>query len=205
MVSDKLNRNVPPGQPVAISQYDMLVTQFGFIGLVILFPERYGIKWRQHDLNCFLHLWRLIVHLLGVDEKYNLCSRSIDEVKQMCQQIFELEIKVSFEKARAGDFKCNKMGQGIIESIRPYIPLICWEAFIKHLADVMDTSEKDVKLTAKKQVVYVLMNFTLVNVIRHSVLGYPLNFLLRKAIRKAHRKKKQISTHLDVKYSMFEI
>lgn len=205
MVSDKLNRNVEPGQPVALSQYDMLVTQFGFIGLVLLFPQKYGIKWRDHDLNCFLHLWRLIAYLLGIDDKYNICNRSVDEVKEMCQQIYELEIKVSFEKARLNDSKCNKMSQGIIEAIRPYIPLICWEAFLKHLAHVLDTNEKNIKLSTKKQLVYVSMDFTLSNVIRYSILGFPLNLLLRKAIKSAHRKKKRISTKLDSKYAKFEI
>ena len=64
------------------------------------------------------------------------------------------------------------MSQGLIELIRPYISLISWEAFLKHLADIMDTDEKTMELPAKKQVVYVLMNFTLLNVISHSLMGY---------------------------------
>lgn len=200
MVADRLNRNVPAGSPVAISQYDMLVTQFGFIGFVVLFPQKYGIKWKEYDLTCFIALWRFIGYLLGIDDKYNLCARSIDQVKILCQQIYKYEVQESFNTARINQLQCNRMSQGIIESIQPYIPLISWDAYLKHLINVMDSNE-EIKLTKKNKLVYRSMKFTLSNVVCYAPLGHPLNFLLRRAIKSAHRHKKQISHKLDVKYS----
>jgi hypothetical protein len=59
-----------------ISQLDMIVTQFCFMGLIFLLPEKFGIcpeDSRGKGMKGFVHLWALIGSLLGIDDEYNIC------------------------------------------------------------------------------------------------------------------------------------
>lgn len=53
-----------------LSQGEMAVTQFGFVGLIILKPEFFGAhNVDDQDLEAFLHLWRGIGYLIGIDDE----------------------------------------------------------------------------------------------------------------------------------------
>lgn len=53
-----------------ISQMDMVLTQFGFMGYQLIHGESFGIhEASQEDWEGFLHLWRVIAHQMGVEER----------------------------------------------------------------------------------------------------------------------------------------
>ena len=46
---------------VYFNQYDMFETQFAFVGIVILFPHKFGFHYiKDDDLRGFIHFWRCI-------------------------------------------------------------------------------------------------------------------------------------------------
>jgi len=46
---------------IYFSQYDMAETQFAFVGVVVLFPRKFGIMYsNDEDLRGFIHFWRCI-------------------------------------------------------------------------------------------------------------------------------------------------
>lgn len=48
----------------------MALTQFGFIGFVMTKPHMLGIhNPPQEDLEGFVHLWRVVGHLLGMEDR----------------------------------------------------------------------------------------------------------------------------------------
>ena len=58
-------RNIEDNQE-NINQMNMAITQFGFVGLPILYPKHFGIHGeREKDFEGFIHLWRAIGFLLG--------------------------------------------------------------------------------------------------------------------------------------------
>lgn len=52
-----------------ISQKDMAITQFGFIGYILLNQEMLGIQATQEDIEAFAHLFRVVGHILGIQEQ----------------------------------------------------------------------------------------------------------------------------------------
>ena len=175
--------------------------QFAFIGFVILMPEKFGIRWSPYDLECVIHFWRLIGHLLGIQDQYNLCSRPATQVKEMCAVILQQEMKAAFVEGNKRGTTSSQMSRGILESIRPYVPLIRWDAYLKYLATLLDSEEKHMKLNVKGDLIFRSMSVTLQVLVRNSLVGHAMNYLLRRAIRKAHRKRAKIAQRLEKKYA----
>lgn len=205
-VADKLNANLVEGvDQLKLSQYDMLITQFAFIGFVILMPKKFGIVWTTEETVSVLHFWRLIGYLLGVEEKYNLFSRPYDEVKSLCHVIMDKEMRTAFEGGEEESVQARQMSRGILESIRPYVPLIRWDSYLKYLAHILDSSEKGIPLNFKSRFVYESMKVTLHHLHRSDSIAFVLNICLRKAIQKAHRKRVKIAQKLEKKYADYVV
>ena len=78
--------SVCPGR--FLSQTDMVLTQWFFVGLIVLHPEKFGLAHLSDDeLECFLHFWRSVGHRIGIAERYNLCSGSLTQVRALCLQL----------------------------------------------------------------------------------------------------------------------
>lgn len=52
-----------------ISQKDMAITQFGFIGFSVLFKDQLSIKCTQEELEDFCHFWRVLGHMMGIKDE----------------------------------------------------------------------------------------------------------------------------------------
>ena len=70
-----------------ISQKDMAITQFAFVGMQLLNPEKVGIKGSREQLENFSHFWRVLGSLLGIEDRFNLCGETLDETLSRCNAI----------------------------------------------------------------------------------------------------------------------
>lgn len=53
-----------------ISQADMAVTQFGFMGFATARPQLVGIyKASDEDWEGFFHVWRVVGYILGIEDR----------------------------------------------------------------------------------------------------------------------------------------
>ena len=53
----------------------MAGTQFAFMGLALLHPEKFGLaRATKQELEGFVHLWRCLGWILGIDDRYNFCQ-----------------------------------------------------------------------------------------------------------------------------------
>lgn len=52
-----------------ITQQEMAITQFGFMGFVVLFKNQLGISCTDEELNDFCHFWKVLGHLFGIQEE----------------------------------------------------------------------------------------------------------------------------------------
>jgi hypothetical protein len=62
-------------KPPFITQLDMAVTQFCFMGFIPLFPNQLGISFMNKEdkgLRGFLHIWAIFGHFLGIQPEYNI-------------------------------------------------------------------------------------------------------------------------------------
>lgn len=55
-----------------VTQRDMALTQFGFIGFILAEPKKLGIQFPEYerDIEGFVHFWRVIGWMLGIEDKY---------------------------------------------------------------------------------------------------------------------------------------
>lgn len=52
-----------------ISQRDMAITQFGFIGFTVLFKEQLSVQCTQGEMEDFCHFWRVLGQMLGIKDE----------------------------------------------------------------------------------------------------------------------------------------
>jgi len=52
-----------------LNQADMAATQFAFIGMILLYPQEFGIYVSDEDMAAFCHTWRGLGYLLGIEDQ----------------------------------------------------------------------------------------------------------------------------------------
>ncbi|XP_013167359.1 PREDICTED: uncharacterized protein LOC106117542 [Papilio xuthus] len=73
-----------------VSQRDLALTMFGTIGLGVLKPDRFGIRQEEaEDWEAFNHFWKVIGYMLGMEDRYNMCRKNIEETREVCKLILE--------------------------------------------------------------------------------------------------------------------
>lgn len=110
-----------------ITQTDMAITQFGFIGFTLMSAEQLGVKATEEELDGIVHFWRVIGYMLGMQEKYNLCNGTVEECRILCRLLLDEIFIPFFEK---GNKKFDEMGRILIEGMWPLIPFLDPKAFM---------------------------------------------------------------------------
>lgn len=52
-----------------ITQREMAITQFGFMGFSVLFKNELGICCTDEEMNDFCHFWRVLGNLFGINDE----------------------------------------------------------------------------------------------------------------------------------------
>ena len=52
-----------------ISQKDMAITQYGFMGFIVVSQKQTGIQASQKQMEDFCHFWRVLGHLIGIRDE----------------------------------------------------------------------------------------------------------------------------------------
>lgn len=82
MKGDTSCSQTPPN--VWVNQYDMALTQFAFIGLLLLRPEKCGCYCvTRAELSDIAYYWRIISYYFGIEERFNLFVYHEDLDKQL--------------------------------------------------------------------------------------------------------------------------
>lgn len=64
-----------------ISQKDMAVTQFLFMGFHVLMPREFGLVASREQFEALSHFWRVIGFMLGTEDRFNACGETLEETK----------------------------------------------------------------------------------------------------------------------------
>lgn len=68
-----------------ISQTELSITTFGFMGYALIRPHYFGIEHNcVEDREAFIHFWSVIGHMLGIEERFNMCLHSLPVVEHIC-------------------------------------------------------------------------------------------------------------------------
>nr|CAD7258037.1 unnamed protein product [Timema shepardi] len=265
------------GNRVFINQADMAVTQFGFVGLMVLYPKRFGAGgaseddleafchlwaicslnlcdcipafchlwaicslnlcdcipafchlwaicslnlcdcipafchlwaicslnlcdcipafchlWAICSLNlcdcipAFCHLWRAVGYLLGVEDRYNFCSGSLEDVRERSKDLIQWCIKPSLREVSQ---EWEHMSRCLVEGISYYIPGVSFEASLMYLTRLLDISAPCLvaSLTVWQNFMFHLTWFVMSYFLRLPGVLAVHNWLLNVALHRANK------------------
>jgi ER-bound oxygenase mpaB/B'/Rubber oxygenase, catalytic domain len=84
-----VNRRSTKAGAGIISQKDMSITLFAFVGLNLLEPQKFGIVGTREQFEAFSHFWRVIGYMLGTEDKFNCCGETLDDTLSRLRSIKE--------------------------------------------------------------------------------------------------------------------
>lgn len=167
-ISQDANGNISPEQ-VHISQYDIMLTQFAFVGFIVTRAKNVGLidDFDRYDFESLLHFWRVIGYYLGASEEYNLCSRKLDDVVNLCNAIMEFEFKRSIRESHSSSPPAI-MGLNIVRSIK-FIPMLTFYGITKYLFELMDLDTSELEANSTR---YSRLSYTLIELVMSHLLAY---------------------------------
>lgn len=173
------------GKGVWVNQFDMAVTQFAFVGLVVTYPEKFGIhSATEDDLNGFLHLWRTLGHLLGIHDKFNYCNTDLEGVRKRTHEFINFAIKPSLRDVTPD---WEHMSRCLVRGVAFYVPGFTFDSSFKYLCDILNlhTPRLNKSLGYYHTFMYKLTDFTFSVLCRVPGLLYMYNHLMLRAIKRA--------------------
>ncbi len=134
---------------VQMTQFDMVVTQWAFVGPMFCLPDSLGLETASDfTMEAFAHAWFQFGQALGVQREFNLGSGTLDEVKSYSRAIHRLVINPCLrEPSPLGDKMANHLLEGCF-LINPGIHTNAFKCFMYRLFEVKGWEEK-----AKKELV----------------------------------------------------
>ncbi|XP_025017900.1 uncharacterized protein LOC107368433 [Tetranychus urticae] len=183
---------------IYLSQYDMALTQFGFIGLIILHPKQVGFPENSQDLVGLIHFWRCVGYLLGLDDRFNILDESdLPGTRALCGRLLESEFKPAINRYPTN--QASQMSTAIIQAIKAIIPILSTRGFTKYLYK-MTTLEAPVSLDGTAaRVGYQGIKVVMRNCLPKPLLTPAINALLKKSILRAQKKSDTIKSRLTNK------
>lgn len=73
-----------------IYQRDMAITQFAFMGYVLIAPKSIGLCIKKEEEEAFNHFWRVIGHMLEIPDRLNLCRKTAKETRELCEKVSDV-------------------------------------------------------------------------------------------------------------------
>nr|XP_022909849.1 uncharacterized protein LOC111420980 [Onthophagus taurus] len=155
-----------------IAQYHMALAQFGFMGLIVSKSEKIGIFPNQKEMDDFIHFWRVIGHMLGIEEKYNICRETFKETKEICDEIIAEIISPALNE---WDESFLKMTRALIEGMWSMMPVLQFKVFLNLLYLLINNNNQD------KDVEILQMNY-----FEKSYYKYGLNYKHSKFVESSN-------------------
>lgn len=121
-----------------LNQGDMSGTQFASMGLIVLYPEQFGIhNANDEDLEAFCHLWRGLGYLLGIEDQYNFCRGSLEDVRERTKDFIEQWVKPNLRTVTS---EWEHMIMSLFEGVDYIAHLKNYKVFLLQLCDIFGLS-----------------------------------------------------------------
>ncbi|XP_015794617.1 uncharacterized protein LOC107371145 [Tetranychus urticae] len=201
LVSKRVNEGRKEGvDKVAISQFDMFLTLWGFVGNTYLHPKETGFPDEPGNMKAWLHFWRVIGYLMGVDDKYNICDDDdMDRTGSMMQVVWDQEYKPLLINRDPSVEKGKIMCDSIIESMRAILPILSTPGFIKYFHE-MHCVESPVELeTVGAKMGHRVLKLTMSKLLPSTIGEAIFNLLLIRSVNRCNANVAKIQKNLEGK------
>lgn len=114
------------------------------MGLILLHPEKFGIaRATDKELEGFVHMWRCIGWILGIDDRFNFCR--LDNLTQARRWAGYFESKLILPSLKISlTAEYEHMGRAVAEGARRYTG-ISYETFYLFIAWVVGLPRAQLK------------------------------------------------------------
>lgn len=115
--------------PLQFSQFDVAMTQFGFFGLVYLFPEVMGVGYEEL-MDGFLHSWAIIGRLLGLEDRFNLalyCGKDRAKGMELCAK---LNLNIGMASFKSTDERVICLQYAMMDGLKRRLPWLSLKGWI---------------------------------------------------------------------------
>lgn len=174
-----------PYRPKGLNQVEMSYTLFGFMGMIVLYPQEFGVYPKSdEDLENFCHVWRTIGYLLGVEDEVNLCRGSLEDIKKRCQEYLEFLVKPVFQRINP---QYEHMSRCILEGFGYYFPHLSFKLTILRIAELMNIEMPELygSLTYTEWFQYLFSKYFIRWGLKYQVIRYFVNKMLYNIIERS--------------------
>lgn len=163
------NNNNHYSEPMHLSQFDIMITQFAFVGLIVTRGKNVGLidDFNRKDIESFLHFWRVIGYYLGANEKFNLCSYELKDIVGLCEAIVKAEYRESIKKNPIHE-PPGIMSVNIVRSLK-FIPMLTIYGIMRYLYELLGHGVEELE---NKRNWYSNLSYTLIKLVMSNLLGY---------------------------------
>jgi hypothetical protein len=169
---------------VLMSQLDMVLVQYAFMGFLAASPERFGIHDRM-GLTGFIHIWAVIGTLLGIEDRFNL------GLHQDQQSLALIREKIFVPCIATVDEGVIQLWQGMIDGVSKYAPFLKLKPIIFFvLSDMLKIKSSHLYLSMSRyeKFCYKKQKWDMNHAKRSTVLKRIFNLLARVDIHFAVKK-----------------
>ncbi|XP_034937805.1 uncharacterized protein [Chelonus insularis] len=174
-------------RPKGLNQGDMSATQCAFVCLMILYPDKFGVHDHvDEDLDAFCHLWRGIGYLLGINDEFNFCRGSLEDIKMRSKDFIDYWVKPNFRNISP---EWEHMMRCMHEGNQYYFPGSSYEVDLLFLTDLLELNMPRLQslLTTSDWIMYYVTKFMMRHLVRipqiKSFLVRRLNEALDRALK----------------------
>ncbi|XP_072399463.1 uncharacterized protein [Diabrotica undecimpunctata] len=164
-----------------ISQADMAFTQFGFMGFQLARPGMVGLhNVSEEEWKAFIHVWRVVGYLMGIEERFNICRESVEETKEICNLLIDRSF---FPQVDKKDRTYLKMSRHLVHGLWTMNPALRYKVMMNYLYDLLkpvdnNNNNNNQKLVEDKK----MFDLNLIMRFRFWFLGFAVNLLLKYSI-----------------------
>jgi len=169
------------------SQYEMVVTQWAFVGPALLWPDKLGIlvasPETEEGMAGLVHVMYLVGRELGIREDLNMCSGDLAEVREAAREILVTEIQPVF-LADGGLSVSRELATNLLAGVKILNPFINPEGFSKWCEmTLLERPEVDVKDMDTFSLTMFRLQLKVLALFHVPVLGPMLRLVANKLMR----------------------
>ncbi|XP_014478876.1 PREDICTED: uncharacterized protein LOC106746620 isoform X2 [Dinoponera quadriceps] len=164
----------------------MFNVQGGIITLIIIYSQNIGIQdITDDDLEAYCHMWKCYGYLLGMEDEYNFCNGSLEQIKQRARDFSQYWVTVNFTDIASQWIHIMRC---IAESIN-YYPLI-WtsdKTMILFFTKALNVNMPNLyaSLSYKDWIIYNFYNFLFHHALKFSIIRSIVNRLTHHILETA--------------------
>jgi len=197
----KTGRKIGENDNIWVSQFDMALTQWAFIGILILYPKQCGLHpTTKQEVEELIYFWRVMGYLNGIEDRFNTCSGNYEETYTCFKIIWDEIYKPIVIRNPRPSPTGYEMTKGIVIALRVFNPSIKWVCFMKYWYKVLELPGEFKIESPRNKLRYQVMKISLGTLLRLKFFHWMYGSLFRRNRVKQCARKKETEEQLRERF-----